>query len=133
MASHQLHLSLITPEAKIFESDVDFVALPAHDGEIGVMFNRAPLVCQLGAGLLKARMGSTEQTWFVDAGFVQVLDNRVVVLTQKAIKPEQLDREEATRQLEETRQLPTNTDEQARKRARIQASARAKIHAAGAS
>ena len=130
MAQHQLHLSLITPEAKIFEDDVDFVAIPAHDGEIGILFNRSPLVCQLGSGQMKIRTGETEQTWFVDTGFAQVLDNRVVVLTQKALKPEQISRDDAARQLEDARRLPVTTDDAARKRVRAEASARARLHLA---
>jgi F-type H+-transporting ATPase subunit epsilon len=130
MPQYRLHCSLITPEAKVFEDDVDFVAIPAHDGEIGILFNRSPLVCQLGAGQMKVRTDHTEQTWFIDAGFAQVVDNRVTILTQKAIKPEQINRDEANRQLEDARLMPTTTDDALRKRARAEASARAKVHLA---
>ncbi len=131
MALPRLHCSLITPEAKVFEDDVVVVSLPAHDGEIGLLYNRAPLVCELGAGLLKIRAGDKEQIWFVDAGFAQVLDNRVTKLTQRAVAPDKIDREEALHALEEARLLPTNDDAALKRRARAESSARARLHLAG--
>lgn len=127
MIQYKLHCSLITPEAKVFEDEVDFVCLPAHDGEIGFLVNRAPLVCQLGAGRMKIRKDTQEQSWFIDAGFAQVVDNRVVVLTQKAIRQEELNREETSRQLENARTMPATDDDAFRKRSRAEDSARAKL------
>jgi len=37
MAKSKLHCSVITPERKVLEADVDSVILPAHDGQIGVL------------------------------------------------------------------------------------------------
>ncbi len=127
MIQYKLHCSLITPESKVFEGEVDFVSIPAHDGEIGILLHRAPLVCQLGAGRMKVRNRDEVQTWFVDAGFAQVVDNRVIVLTQKALRPEELNHGEAARQLEAARKMPATDDDSFRKRSRAEASARAKL------
>jgi F-type H+-transporting ATPase subunit epsilon len=127
MIQHKLHCSLITPEAKVFEDEVDFVCLPAHDGEIGFLVNRAPLVCQLGAGRMKIRQDRQEQSWFIDAGFAQVVDNRVVILTQKAIRSDEINKDEAVHQLEDARKMPASDDDAIRKRSRAEASARAKL------
>lgn len=128
MAKEQLQFSLITPEAKVFQGAVDFVAIPAHDGEIGILPERAPLVVQLGAGRLKVRTGETEQSWFVDAGFAQVVENRVVILTQQAIRTAEIDRAAAERDLEAAKQMPTADDISLKRRARAEASARARLH-----
>jgi F-type H+-transporting ATPase subunit epsilon len=123
----QLQFSLITPESKVFEGPADFVAIPAHDGEIGVLPERAPLVVQLGAGELRLRRGETEQSWFVDAGFAQVVENRVVVLTQKALGKGDIDRAAALADLERAREMPTADEESVRRRTRVEASARARL------
>lgn len=128
MAREQLDFSLITPESKAFEGKVDFVAIPAHDGEIGILPDRAPLVVQLGAGRLKARTGETDRLWFVDAGFAQVLANRVVVLTQKAVPVSEIDRAAATQDLENAKHMPTADDTSLKRRERAEASARARLH-----
>ncbi len=128
MAKDRLHCSLITPEAKVYEDDVDFIAIPAHDGEIGILVDRAALVCQLGSGRMKVRTGTTEQEWFIDGGFAQVLENRVTILTEKAMRPETIDVAEARRALEAARLMPTHDDTALQRRARAENSARARLH-----
>ncbi len=128
MAKQQLHLSVVTPEKKVFEGPVDFVAIPAHDGEVGILPERAPLVVQLGSGRLKARTAEAEQDWFVDAGFAQVVENRVVVLTQTAVRTAEIDRKLALEDLKRARQMPTSDEASLKRRARAEASARARIH-----
>ena len=128
--ANQLHCTLITPEAKVFEDDVDFVSIPAHDGEIGLLFNRAPLVCQLGSGRLKIRNGVEEQIWFIDGGFAQVVDNRVTVLTQKALRPADVNRAEASQALGQARHMRATDDAAARRRGRAETSARARLRMA---
>lgn len=127
MAKQQLEFSLITPEARVYQGATDFVALPAHDGEIGILPTRAPLVARLGSGRLKIRTGEVEQSWFVDAGFVQVVDNRVVVLTQTATRTSDIDVAAAEADLERARHMPTGDDEALRRRVRVEASARARL------
>jgi F-type H+-transporting ATPase subunit epsilon len=133
MPKGKLHCSLITPEARVFEGEVEYVSIPAHDGEIGILHNRAPLVCALGSGRMTVRTGATEENWFIDAGFAQVLENRVIVLTQKATRTDQIDRGEAFRQLEQARRMPTKDDTLLRRRARAEDSARAKLRLTGGS
>lgn len=125
-----LHCSLITPEAKVYEGPADFVVIPAHDGEIGILPERAPLVVQLGAGRMKIRIAQAEQVWFIDAGFAQVLDNEVTVLTQRAIPPDRIDRDEAAQQLDQARQTPVPDEVAFKRRSRAEASARARLRMA---
>lgn len=132
MATELFHLSVITPEAKVFEGEAEFVAIPAHDGEIGILHDRAPLLCMLGAGKLKIRTLAGEQIWFIDGGFAQVLDNRVTVLTQRAVKPADLSAEQARRQLEDAMKLRPQTDSAAKRKAHLEASARAQLRLARA-
>jgi F-type H+-transporting ATPase subunit epsilon len=130
MAEQLLHCSVITPEAQVYDGDVDSVVIPAHDGEIGVLFNRAPLLCKLGAGRLRLQHAGREESWFIDGGFAQVLDNKVLVLTQQACTPDQIDRAEAEAMLELARQMHPTDDVAARKKARLEASARARLRIA---
>lgn len=127
MAKEQLQFSLITPERRVFEGPADFVALPAHDGEFGILPRRAPLVVQLGAGRLKLRLGQVEQMWFVDGGFAQVIDDRVVVLTQQAMGTSDIDRGTALADLDRARKMSAFDEENRERRAHIEASARARL------
>ena len=130
MATKALHCSVITPEQQVYEGDVDMVAIPAHDGEIGILVDRAPLLCKLGAGQMRVSGRGSDRSWFINAGFAQVIDNNVIVLTQEAIPTSELTRAEAEKRLAEAREIQTTDDISARRRAEAEASARAQLRLA---
>jgi len=130
MANQAFQCTVITPEASVFEGEVEFAVIPAHDGEIGILRNRAPLLCRLGAGQMRVRIEGVEERWFVDAGFAQVLDNKVVVLTQKALRPDQIDRSKAEALLAEAHAMEVVDEISERRKTQAEASARAQLRMA---
>ncbi len=76
-----LKVSVISPEAVLFEGDADSVVAPAHDGEVGILTGHAPMMALLGKGVLRLGGG---QSFNVDGGFLQVVDNHVRVVTERA-------------------------------------------------
>jgi len=104
--------SVITPERKVLECDATFVAFPAHDGEMGVMARRAPLVCKLGIGQLRVESEGGEQLFYIDGGFAQVSGNKLSILTEQAKKPAELDTEAAGALMVEAHAMPNVTDEE---------------------
>ena len=76
--------SLITPEQEVFEKEATYIDLPAHDGQMGFMANRAPILVKLGTGVLtvKGEGGSTEMK--ISGGFAQMKGNKLAILTDKA-------------------------------------------------
>lgn len=78
-----LSVSVISPEAVLYEGTTDAVVAPAFDGEVGILTGHAPMMSLLGKGVL--RIGSDGGRRFnVDGGFLQVADNIVRVVTEKA-------------------------------------------------
>ena len=130
MEDEMFQCSVITPEAQVYDGQVQAVTVPAHDGEIGILRDRAPLLCKLGAGRLHVRHGETEQNWFIDGGFAQVIDNQVVVLTQQAIGIEDLDRTEAERLLEQAHQMEATDEVGVARKDQALASARTRLRLA---
>jgi F-type H+-transporting ATPase subunit epsilon len=76
-----LKVSVISPEAILFEGDADSVVAPAYDGEVGILTGHAPLMALLGDGELRLGGG---RRFKVSGGFMQVLDNHVRVVTERA-------------------------------------------------
>ncbi|MCB9853937.1 MAG: ATP synthase F1 subunit epsilon [Phycisphaerales bacterium] len=77
--------TVITPEKQVLEAKATQVIVPAHDGLIGILDHRAPLVCELGEGDLRIDLAEGgEKHVAVSGGFAQVLNNQVTVLTEKA-------------------------------------------------
>jgi len=87
----ELRCIVVTPEATVLDTTADFVALPLFDGEAGVLPKRAPLIGRLGYGELRVRIGREYKRYYVDGGFVQVLNNTVSVLTNRAAPSSSLD------------------------------------------
>ncbi len=78
-----LNVSVISPEAVLYQGTTDAVVAPAHDGEVGILTGHAPMMTLLGKGVLRLG-GSGGQRFNVDGGFLQVVDNTVRVVTEKA-------------------------------------------------
>lgn len=77
-----LTVSVISPEAVLFEGQTESVVAPAFDGQIGILTGHAPMVTLLGTGEL--RLGASGQRFTVEGGFIQVVDDVVRVVTEKA-------------------------------------------------
>lgn len=85
-----LELVVITPEKQVLSAAVDSVIIPAHDGELGILRDRAPLMCELGIGQLRYTQGGQTRRLYIDGGFAQVLNNKVTVLTSNALTARQI-------------------------------------------
>jgi F-type H+-transporting ATPase subunit epsilon len=83
--STSLRCVVVTPESTAVDTPCEFVAVPLFDGEAGIAPGRAPLIGRLGYGELRVRNGGQTSRYYVDGGFVQVADNIVSVLTNKAV------------------------------------------------
>jgi len=115
-----LHCSVITPEERVVDTKASSIILPAHDGQIGIMKDRAPLLCELGIGVLHIEGGSAEaMDYYIDGGFAQVLNNEVTVLTEKAAPAAKISRTEAQKELAaaEAMAIPDEAASVARSRA----------------
>ncbi|HVX41122.1 MAG TPA: ATP synthase F1 subunit epsilon [Gemmatimonadaceae bacterium] len=78
-----LNVSVISPEAVLYEGTTDSIVAPAFDGEVGILTGHAPLMTLLGKGVLRLG-GAGGQRFNVDGGFLQVVDNTVRVVTETA-------------------------------------------------
>lgn len=97
--------SVVTPERAVLECDASFVALPAWDGEVGILRNRAPLICRLGIGALRVETPSENHLLLLDGGFAEMADNKLTILTGSARRPDELDPAEIETGLEAARNL----------------------------
>lgn len=99
-----IKLEIVTPEAKTYSDDVDMVTLTGGEGEMGILPQHMPLMTQLVAGEIVAQKGGETIFLAVGDGFVQVTGDRVSILTDMAIRAENIDEaaaEEARKRAEE--------------------------------
>jgi len=93
-----LRLEIVTPEAKAYSEDVDMVVVPGTEGELGILPQHVPLLTAIKPGELRVLKDGQETFLAVGEGFVEVTQERVIVLTDMALDDTQID--EATAQAE---------------------------------
>jgi F-type H+-transporting ATPase subunit epsilon len=125
-----LQCTVVTPERKAVDQAVEFVALPLYDGEIGIGLDHAPLIGRLGYGEMRLRQNDRVSRFYVDGGFVQVVNNQVTILTAQAIPADQVDQEAAREQLDAAQKQTATTPEQLQIRDRAVAQARGQLRVA---
>ncbi len=86
------HLTVVTRERKIVETDAVEVVLPASDGEIGVLPGHTPLLATLKVGVMRYRTANGEsQSLVLSWGFAEILPERVIVMAETARLPQEFD------------------------------------------
>ena len=97
---------LVTPDRILVDATAEAVELPSMSGYLEALYGAAPLLAELGAGEVRLHGGSSgDQKFFVAWGFVEVLPERVTILAETAMHPEEIDRAEAQQELQEGEKL----------------------------
>lgn len=95
-----LKLEIVTPEAKTYSEDVDFVLIPGSEGELGVLPGHVPLLTELTPGELKVTRGGKDEYLAVGQGFVEITQTTVSVLTDMAVMEGDIDESAAQAAIE---------------------------------
>ena len=128
--AYTLKLEIVTPEAKTYSDDVEMVTLPGVEGEMGVYPQHVPLMTQLVPGEITVRKDGQDVYLAVGEGFVEITAEKVAILTDMAIRSDQIDEakaEEVRRQAEARLAENLDTEENARVRAAL-AQSLAQLH-----
>lgn len=123
--------SIITPERAVYSGDTTSAVVPAHDGEIGFLTHRAPMLVRLGVGTLRLKTDDGDLAFYVDGGFAEMVDDQLTVLTEDAIPAADLGRAQAESELTEALDLPAQTVDEVTARDQALARAKAKVKLAG--
>jgi F-type H+-transporting ATPase subunit epsilon len=87
---------IVTPEQQVMDESAAQAILPAHDGLVGILTDRAPLLVKLGQGPLRVdRAAGGTQNFYVEGGVAQMKDNLLTVLTDQATPADEIDAEAA--------------------------------------
>ena len=90
-----LKLEIVTPEGVTYSEQVEMVTLPGSEGEMGIYPNHVPLMTQVAAGEVSARRNGKDEFLAVGEGFVEITGERVAILTDMAIKADNIDEAKA--------------------------------------
>ena len=95
-----LTVRLVTPDRVLLDATAESVELPSMSGYLEALYGHAPLLAELGAGEVRLHGGTSgDQAFFVAWGFVEVLPERVTILAETALHPNEIDVAEAESEL----------------------------------
>ena len=100
----KLRLVVVTPEGKTFDSDVEQVVMPGVEGQLGILPGHVPLLTAIQPGEVDLKAGSRGDELAVGGGFAEVTGDRVTILTDMAVKPEDIDEHEVEKALQSAQQ-----------------------------
>lgn len=94
--SNTYKAQLLTPDGSKFEGEVKSATLPGVNGSFQILFNHAPIVSALGIGrIVLVDKENHESLYAVTGGFVEMKDNLLTILAEKAEEKTEIDKEEA--------------------------------------
>jgi F-type H+-transporting ATPase subunit epsilon len=91
MLPETIELEVVTPERHVLTETVQSVELPGRDGYLGILPGHAPLITELGIGILTYRKGTEMRYLTVMDGYAEVLPDRVIVLAEISERAEEID------------------------------------------
>lgn len=93
--------SILTPDKLLYEGEVGFAVVQAHDGEMGFLNGHSPLISILGIGEVRLNNPKSVEYLVVEGGIVEIKDNKLIVLAEKAFKKSDLSAQELENKMKE--------------------------------
>lgn len=107
-----LTVEIITGERVVYhQDDVDMVVAPGLEGTLGILPSHAALVSLLSQGELRVKKGGSEESLVVFGGFIEILDDRVIILADSAERTVEIDLERAARARQSAEEALRNREE----------------------
>jgi len=108
--SEKLILSIVTPEKLLVSEEVDQVNVPGSEGDLGILYDHAPILTNLRSGQLSYEKEGETIALVVSGGYLEVTDNRVTILAETGEFLHEIDHERAERAQAQAEELLGKTD-----------------------
>jgi F-type H+-transporting ATPase subunit epsilon len=109
-----LKVDVVSAEKSLYSGEAKFVVLPGESGELGILPGHTPLITRIRPGLVKVVLeDNSEESFFVAGGLLEVQPGHVTVLSDTAIRGEDLDEEKAELARAKAREALANAKDRA--------------------
>ena len=109
-----LQVDVVSAEKSLFSGEANFVVLPGESGELGILPGHTPLISRVRPGTMKIELvDGTEELIFIAGGILEVQPGMVSILSDTAIRAEDLDEEKALAARQQAEETLRNTKDQA--------------------
>jgi len=100
-----LDCTILTPERLIYQGEAGFAVVQAYDGQMGFLFDHAPLISMLGLGEVRLRNPKTTDYFVIEGGLVEIKNNKLIILAEKAFKQSDLNAAELKNKIDDYDQI----------------------------
>ena len=118
-----MHVSIVSPEKKVWEGEADMVVGRSPEGEFGILRGHIPFLAALVPGAVRVMSGSSRDVFFVSGGVLEASgsmdDYHVIVLADDAETAGEISIEEARQRVEEARRRTDEQDQRAEAELRV--------------
>ena len=119
MAHTKFKCTVLTPEGEAFNDEVEMVSTRTAVGSLGILANHAPLMGMLEPTELRLYKTESDIVRFAQSeGYLQVVDNEVLLLVEEAVAPDNLDRSDLQDRLQEAERCAQEAEEGSEERER---------------
>jgi F-type H+-transporting ATPase subunit epsilon len=119
MARSPFKVEVLTPEGQVFSEEVELVSTRTTTGSIGILAHHAPLMAILEPTELRLYRSDSDVVRYAQGeGYLQVVENEVLVLVEEAIAPDDVDRSNFESRLKEAEQAVENAEDESEEQAR---------------
>ncbi|MBC2856396.1 MAG: ATP synthase F1 subunit epsilon [Cetobacterium sp.] len=91
-------LEVVTPLKKVLEQEAEFLLIRTTEGDLGVLPNHSPFVAELATGEMKIESKGVENFFYISGGFMEISNNRVIILADEAMDVKDIDLELARKE-----------------------------------
>jgi F-type H+-transporting ATPase subunit epsilon len=121
MARSPFPVEVLTPEGQVFSDEVEMVSSRTTTGSIGVLANHAPLMAILEPTELRLFKSDSDVVSFAQGeGYLQVVNNEVLVLVEEAIPPDDIDKSNFESRLKEAERAVENAEDDSEEKSRAE-------------
>lgn len=107
-----MQVNFVDSESQIFTGEAEYLVVSAFDGEIGIFLHHTPLISKLVPGILRIKQPNKDEqlVFAISGGFIEVCDNRVIVLADIVERTEELDEKRLIEQKQDALQKLKRAD-----------------------
>ena len=108
--SDKFNLEIITPDQRLFNSEVEQVIIPAFEGIMTILKDYMSLITFLRPGFIEVESDNKEEKFYIEDGTVEFFNNKLLILSSSAIQVEKLARENVEKMIEQSKALLQNSE-----------------------
>ncbi len=99
-----MHVDIVSAEEAIYSGPAEILFAPAEMGEVGILPRHAPLLTRLNPGEVRVKTGDAEESIYVSGGILEVQPKGVTILSDTAVRADDLDEAAAIQAKEKAEQ-----------------------------